>query len=96
MTTWTSSRRTLEAAGPASALASKEKSWFKRVDRGQRLGEFILGGPRRGTWGQSDQTIYALKATVLATTSPLAKAGPKTARAPSGPEAGAAQCRWLS
>lgn len=42
LTTWTTAGISLESVRTSVATASKEKGWFKRVDKGQRLGAFIL------------------------------------------------------
>jgi len=45
MTTWTAAGISIKACRAALSEVSKSKGWFKRVDRGQRLGAFILQSP---------------------------------------------------
>lgn len=65
MTTWTAAGISLDACRTAVALVSKEKSWFKRVDKGNRLGTFILEtaslqtGPVKATVDKLKDAIYA-------------------------------------
>jgi hypothetical protein len=64
-TTWVTAGIGLETCRTAVATASKEKGWFKRVDKGQRLGAFILdteslhSGPVRDTIEALKVAIYA-------------------------------------
>lgn len=65
MTTWTATGISLDACRTAVALVSKQKGWFKRVDKGQRLGTFILEtaalqeGPVKATIDELKTAIYA-------------------------------------
>lgn len=45
MTTWTAAGIDITACRKALSEVSKGKGWFKRVDKGQRLGAFILQTP---------------------------------------------------
>ncbi|MDO3398073.1 AAA family ATPase [Nocardioides sp. SOB44] len=67
LTTWTSSGISLESCRTAVATASKEKGWFKRVDKGQRLGAFILETESLHS-GPVQDTIDALKVAIYART----------------------------
>lgn len=64
MTTWTAAGISLDACWTAVALVSKEKGWFKRVDKGHRLGTFILEseslqvGPVKATIDELKAAIY--------------------------------------
>lgn len=63
--TWTAAGISLDACWTAVAAVSKEKGWFKRVDKGQRLGTFILetaslqAGPVKATLDELKAAIYA-------------------------------------
>ena len=65
MTTWTATGLTLDACRTAVALVSNDKGWFKRVDKGRRLGTFILetaalqAGPVKATIDELKASIYA-------------------------------------
>lgn len=63
--TWTAAGIDLDACRSAIALVSKSKSWFKRVDKGQRLGTFILETPPLQT-GKFKATIDQLRAAIYA------------------------------
>lgn len=69
MTSWTAAGISLETCQTAVGLVSKEKGWFKRVDKGQRLGAFILETPSLQT-GPVRATLDELKAAIY--TRPLA------------------------
>ena len=65
ISTWTAAGISLAPAGPRSRYVSKGKGWFKRVDKGQRLGTFILEtttlqtGPVKATIDELKAAIYA-------------------------------------
>ncbi|MGH3353816.1 MAG: ATP-dependent nuclease [Nocardioides sp.] len=67
LTTWATAGIDLGACRTAVATASKEKSWFKRVDKGQRLGTFILETESLHS-GPVLDTIEALKAAIYTRT----------------------------
>ncbi|TGN65020.1 ATP-binding protein [Nocardioides eburneiflavus] len=76
MITWTAAGISLDACWTAIALVSKEKGWFKRVDKGQRLGRFLLEsaslqtGPVRATIDELKAAIYARPPGTQTTTQP--------------------------
>lgn len=65
LTAWTAAGISLNACRTAVALVSKEQGWFKRVDKGHRLGTFILetaslqAGPVKATIDELKTAIYA-------------------------------------
>lgn len=63
MTTWTAAGISVDACRAAVAMVSKSKSWFKRVDKGQRLGTFILETPALQT-GRFKETIDELRGAI--------------------------------
>lgn len=63
--TWASAGTSLTACQLAVAQASKDKGWFKRVHKGQRLGTFILEAPSLQA-GPVKRTIDLLKAAIYA------------------------------
>jgi hypothetical protein len=63
VTTWADGGVDLNAARITVALAAKENGWFKRVDKGERLGTFILETPALQT-GDVRTTIDGLKAAI--------------------------------
>lgn len=67
LTAWTTAGISLEDCRTAVATASKEKGWFKRVDKGQRLGAFILETDSLRS-GPVQHTIEALKVAIYART----------------------------
>ncbi|WP_135452975.1 ATP-binding protein [Mycobacterium sp. DL99] len=69
MTTWTAAGISVEACRAAVALVSKSKSWFKRVDKGQRLGTFVLETPALQT-GLFKKTVDELRAAIYAQSVP--------------------------
>ncbi len=78
MTTWAAAGISLDACWTAVARVSKEKAWFKRVDKGHRLGTFILetaslqAGPVKATIDEFKAAIYARSLTTQPTTQPAA------------------------
>jgi putative ATP-dependent endonuclease of the OLD family len=73
LTSWTSSGIALDACRGAVAMVSKSKGWFKRVDRGQRLGSFILETPAL-TMGPLWAVLEQLRAAIYADTAAEAPA----------------------
>ncbi|MDF1602257.1 ATP-binding protein [Nocardioides sp. YIM 152315] len=67
LTTWTTAGISLDDCRTAVATASKEKGWFKRVDKGQRLGTFILETASLHS-GAVQDTLEALKSAIYART----------------------------
>jgi putative ATP-dependent endonuclease of the OLD family len=65
MPTWTAAGIGLDACRSAVTLVSKSKGWFKRVDKGRRLGTFILETPALQT-GEFKATIDKLRAAIYA------------------------------
>lgn len=65
LTTWTANGHTLDGCWRGVALTAKNKGWFKRVDKGQRLGTFILETPSLRT-GPVWAILEVLKATIYA------------------------------
>jgi hypothetical protein len=83
MTTWTAAGISIDACRSAVALVSKERGWFKRVDKGSRLGTFILetaslrSGPVMATIDELKAAIYARPVATRAAT-PRAGEGDQT------------------
>ena len=89
VTTWAAAGVVLEKAREIVGLAAKgkdvdkEKSWFKRVDKGRRLGRFILETPVLQT-GEVMAKLDELKAAIYARPETTTAAPP--AQEPQQPE----------
>ena len=65
VTTWPESGVRLERAREIVGLSARDKAWFKRVDKGRRLGRFILEAPALRA-GAVQSTLEELKTAIYA------------------------------
>lgn len=65
VTTWPGAGVHLERAREIVGLSAKDKAWFKRVDKGRRLGRFILEAPALQT-GEVRVKLEELKTAIYA------------------------------
>ncbi|WP_328990337.1 ATP-binding protein [Kribbella sp. NBC_01245] len=77
VTTWAQTGVDLDKARGVVGLAAKKKGWFKRVDKGRRLGRFMLDTPALQT-GDVKTTIDQLKVAIYARSSPAAPEAAET------------------
>lgn len=79
VTTWAAAEVDLDAARRIVGSVAKDKSWFKRVDKGRRLGRFILDTPALQT-GEVKATLDELRAAIYGRTGALVAGDPERAR----------------
>lgn len=83
VTTWAAAGIDLEKAREIVGHAAKGKSWFKRVDKGRRLGRFVLETPELQA-GEFKAKMDELKAAIYARPEPAPVSAPSPATSPEG------------